>query len=328
MSGNRTTGVLLIVGFTQIAAAVFATVYGGMTSPYLPLYLMAYTLGMRHALDADHIAAIDNVSRSMLSRGERPTGVGLLFALGHSAVVGATTLLAAVGASKLQGSMSHLQTIVATLSSVLAAAILFYLAPRNWRVAWRILRTGTAPIDSVPGSKPGGLVSRLLARFLTARLRGWHMLLIGALFGLGFETATALSMMALVGTQSAQGLRVANLAIFPVLFTAGMVLVDALDGVLMERAYGWALKRPSRHLIYNFSVTLVSALLALFIGLFEAAAAVKQFVAINGNAVIDYVEGHMDAIGAAVIIGFALAYGVAALRSARKISPAGVKTLN
>ncbi len=153
------------------------------------------------------------------------------------------------------------------------------------------------------------------------------MLLIGALFGLGFETATALSMMALVGTQSAQGLRVANLAIFPVLFTAGMVLVDALDGVLMERAYGWALKRPSRHLIYNFGVTLVSALLALFIGLFEAATAIKQFVAIHGSAMIDWVEGHMDGIGAAVIIGFTAAYGVAALRPAIKASPVGAKTM-
>ena len=328
MSGMRTAGVLIVVGVVQFATALFIALFAGLNSPLLPLYLIAYTLGMRHALDADHITAIDNVSRSMLSRGEAPTSVGLLFALGHSAVVDATTLLVAVGATRLQHSMGHFQSILSILSSVLAAAVLLYLVPRNLRIAWAILHRHGRSIDSQAVAPAGGLVSRLLARFLTARLRAWHMLIIGALFGLGFETATALSVVALVGTQSSQGLRVTTLAAFPALFTAGMVLVDALDGILMERAYSWALKRPSRHHMYNFGITLASALLALLIGSFEAATAIRQFVAIHGDAILDWMEAHMDGVGCAAIIGFASAYGVAVLRSDIKASSLDAKRPN
>jgi nickel/cobalt transporter (NiCoT) family protein len=137
----------------------------------------------------------------MLSRGEHPTSVGLFFALGHSAVVSIVTLLVAAGASRLQATVTHLQGVVASLSSILAASILFYTVPRNLGVAWRIFRNRKSSTSSMT-SAAGGVASRLLARFLAAQLRGWHMLLIGALFGLGFETATALSMIALVGAQS------------------------------------------------------------------------------------------------------------------------------
>jgi high-affinity nickel-transport protein len=313
-TNRRTVWVLAIVGVAQVVAVLFVVMFGDLGSTFLAMYLMAYTLGMRHALDADHIAAIDNVSRSMLSRAEHPTSVGLFFALGHSAVVSIVTLLVAAGASRLQAMATHLQGVVASLSSILAALILFYMVPRNLRVAWRIFRNRKSSTSSMTSTAAGGVASRLLARFLAAQLRGWHMLLIGALFGLGFETATALSMIALVGAQSAQGLRVSSLVIFPLLFTAGMVLVDSLDGVLMERAYGWALRRPDRHLIYNFSVTLVSVLLALIIGFVELGASIRQFAVIHGGVVIDFVEGHMDTIGAAVIIGFAGAYVFASLR--------------
>lgn len=328
MSGLRTAGVLTIVGVVQFATALFVALFAGLTSPFLPLYLIAYTLGMRHALDADHITAIDNVSRSMLSRGESPTSVGLFFALGHSAVVSVTTLLVAVGTSRLQQSMGHFQSILSILSSALAAAVLLYLVPRNLRIASAILHADKISIDSSEPAPAGGLVSRILARFLTARLRAWHMLVIGALFGLGFETATALSVVALVMTQSSHGLRITTIAAFPALFTAGMVLVDALDGIVMERAYSWALKRPGRHRMYNYGITLASALLALFIGLFETATAIRQFVSIHGDMILNWMEAHMEGIGCAVIVGFASAYGVAALRSAIKISSLEVKKPN
>jgi nickel/cobalt transporter (NiCoT) family protein len=317
---RRTAWVLVVIAVAQAVAGLFVVLFGDLGTAFLAMYLMAYTLGMRHAFDADHIAAIDNVSRSMLSRGEHPTSVGLFFALGHSAVVSIVTFLVGAGASRLQGTVSHLQGVVASLSSILAASILFYMVPRNLRIAWRIVHNRKSSTHPIANAAGGGVVSRLLARFLTAKLRGWHMLLIGALFGLGFETATALSMIALVGAQSARGLHVLSLAIFPLLFTAGMVLVDSLDGLLMERAYGWALRRPDRHLIYNFSVTLVSALLALIIGFVELAASVKQFVVIHGVLVVDFVESHTDGIGAAVIIGFAgaYAYAFASLRPARQ----------
>jgi high-affinity nickel-transport protein len=313
-TNRRTAWVLAIVGVAQVVAVLLVVLFGNLGSTFLAMYLMAYTLGMRHALDADHIAAIDNVSRNMLSRAEHPTSVGLFFALGHSAVVSIVTLLVAAGASRLQAMATHLQGVVASLSSILAALILFYMVPRNLSVALRIFRSRTSSTSLMTSTAAGGVASRLLARFLAAQLRGWHMLLIGALFGLGFETATALSMIALVGAQSSHGLNVSSLAIFPLLFTAGMVLVDSLDGVLMERAYGWALRRPDRHRIYNLSVTLVSVLLALGIGFVELAASARQFVAINGGVVIEFVESHMDAIGAAAILGFAGAYAFALLR--------------
>ena len=238
------------------------------------LGLTAYVLGLRHAVDPDHIAAIDGTTRKLLADGQRPLGVGFFFSLGHATVVFVLGLLVCAGVRGLggavrdEGSALHQATAVVgplisgTFLVVIDLAILLGIVRQL-----RALRTG----DERPGPElhPSGLMTRGLARVSARVGRSWHMLPLGFLFGLGFDTATEVALLLLAGGAAAGGLPWVAVLCLPVLFAAGMTLVDTVNGAAMSLAYGWALERPVRKLRVNLVLTGLSVALALAIGTSE-----------------------------------------------------------
>jgi high-affinity nickel-transport protein len=236
--------------------------------------LLAYSFGLRHAVDADHIAAIDNVTRKLMRDGKRPISVGLWFALGHSAVVVGLALAIAVTATALAtrfGALKEFGDIVGTLVSTL---FLFVIAAMNvvilagvWR-AFRHVRAGgdfaEQDFDLLMNNR--GLLNRLFRPLFRLVSKSWHMLPIGLLFGLGFDTATEVGLLGISATQAGQGMSIWSIMVFPALFAAGMSLIDTTDGVLMLGAYNWAFVRPIRKLYYNLVITAVSVAVAVVVG--------------------------------------------------------------
>jgi nickel/cobalt transporter (NiCoT) family protein len=319
--GMRAAIVIVTVTLLQLTGwSAVALVYH-QNHTLLALSGMAYVLGLRHALDADHIAAIDNASRNIAGRGERAAGVGLFFALGHSSVVIVTTLVVAIAATRVTGVSAHLRELAALYSTFLSVVVLFLVAPRNILAAVGIYKTMKhGPATGEAGGAPSiGLLARLLRPLLRLRVQSWHMLLIGILFGLGFETATAISVLALAGAQSGSGATIGTVMIIPLLFMAGMTLVDASDGLFMERAYGWALRNPMRHAVYNLIVTSLSALVALTVGSIELTAVMHHLFG-DGSArssALEYIDAHFDLLGGAIIVTFAVIWMIARVRAHR-----------
>ncbi|HSI00801.1 MAG TPA: HoxN/HupN/NixA family nickel/cobalt transporter [Reyranella sp.] len=218
--------------------------------------LLAWSLGLRHAVDADHIAAIDNVTRKLMQEGRQPLTVGLFFALGHSTVVALASAGLAAAVPLLGDRLDVVSRIGGTVGALVSVFFLLVIAAYNFVVV-RSLWLGQAPeVDGGPLTRLGRPLFGLIAR-------PWHMYLLGALFGLGFDTATEVALLGLSASQAAQGMSPWTILVFPALFAAAMALVDTADGVLMNRAYGWALARPERRSTYNLAVTLVSVVVAV-----------------------------------------------------------------
>jgi high-affinity nickel-transport protein len=313
----RFYAVVASVAFLQIIGWLAVAMTYGHRRALVALAAMAFVLGLKHALDADHIAAIDNVSRSIAGRGDRAAAVGFFFALGHSSIVALTSLLIATTASKLSGNFAHVRELASATSTILSVTVLFVIAPRNILIAARIYRTLRHPnagmtISGIPASGP---IAALIRPLLRLKVQSWHMLGIGALFGLGFETATAIAVLALAGAQAGVGGSVGSAMIFPLLFAGGMTLVDASDGILMERAYGWAMQDPRRHAVYNLVVTSFSATLALVVGGIELAAAARHGATESAprGLFLSLVGEHFDAMGAAIVATFVVIWMAAVL---------------
>ena len=236
--------------------------------------LLAYSFGLRHAVDADHIAAIDNVTRKLMQQGQRPVGVGLYFSLGHSAVVAGLSIAVALTASAMAGSFQSMKAVGGIISTSASALFLFAIAIVNVLVLISVYRTFQAvkrgeafvedDFDLLLNSR--GFLSRIFRPLFGLVTKSWHMLPIGLLFGLGFDTATEIALFGISATQAADGASAATILVFPALFAAGMSLVDTTDGVLMLGAYGWAFMKPIRKLYYNMTITAVSVLVALLVG--------------------------------------------------------------
>ena len=241
------------------------------------LGVTAYTLGMRHAFDADHIAAIDNTTRKQLADGGRPLSIGFWFSLGHSSIVFVLVVLLAAGVSALAGQLaddaSVLQQVTGLFGTVISGVFLLLIGVINLfvligiaRVFGRI-RTGTYDEASLERQLQNrGLVNRMVGRLTGAVTRPWHMYPVGLLFGLGFDTATEIGLLALAGGAAAVSLPWYAVLILPILFAAGMCLLDTADGVAMCYAYGWADARPVRKVYYNLVITGLSVAVALGIG--------------------------------------------------------------
>ena len=235
---------------------------------------LAYSFGLRHAFDADHIAAIDNVTRKLMQEGRRPVGVGLFFSLGHSTIVVALSLALAVAATELKDRLDAFKTFGAVAGALVSALFLFAIAFANLFVlvstyrAFRNVRAGApvADVDLDAALAGGGLMARLFRRVFGAVDRSWRMYPIGVLFGLGFDTATEVGLLGIAATQATQGLPIWSILVFPTLFTAGMTLLDTTDSVLMLGAYGWAFVKPARKLYYNLTITATSVVVALIVG--------------------------------------------------------------
>ena len=255
----------------------------------LGVALVTYGLGLRHAVDADHIAAIDNVTRKLMQTGGRPVATGFFFALGHASVVLLVTA-AVVGAAERLGTLREFQAIGGIVSASVSAAFLLAVAAMNVAVfidvlgGWRRVRAGEpCPREESDVLLVGrGLLSRLLRPVFRLITASWQMAPLGFLFGLGFDTATEVAVFGLSAEQSAQGISLAAVLVFPLLFAAAMALVDTTDGVMMLGIYDWALVRPERRLFYNMVVTAVSIAVALLIGGGEALGLLRQLFSLRG----------------------------------------------
>jgi high-affinity nickel-transport protein len=279
----------------------------------LSLCLLAYGLGLRHAVDADHIAAIDNVTRKLMQEGQRPVGVGFFFSLGHSTVVIVMCGVVALGTNVVE---SRFKEIGALVGSSVSAVFLLVIALINFVILVEVFRAFRAAKaghvyseDALQQLLNGrGLLARILRPLFRFVDKSWHMYPVGFLFGLGFDTTSEVALLGLAATQASQQLSAWSILIFPLLFTAGMCLVDTTDGVVMLGAYGWAFVRPMRKLFYNLTITLVSFLIALGIGLLEALGVLAAHFGWQGG-VWEYVSVFNENSGLVgyIVIGLLLA---------------------
>ena len=290
--------------------------------------LTAYTLGMRHAFDADHIAAIDNTTRKLMSDGQRPLAVGFFFSLGHSTVVFGLAVLLATGVRALSGPVeddtSSLHHYTGLIGTSVSGMFLYLIAILNVIVLVGILRMfarlrrGDFDLDKDKAElerqlENRGLLNRFLGRFTRSITKSWHMYPIGLLFGLGFDTATEIALLVLAGTSAAAGLPWYAILCLPVVFTAGMCLLDTIDGSFMNFAYGWALSNPVRKIYYNITITALSVAVALLIGSIELLGLFAGQLGWRG-AFWDWLGGlDLNTVGFAVVGMFVLTWVVALL---------------
>ena len=277
--------------------------------------LIAYGLGLRHAVDADHIAAIDNVARKLMQEGKRPITVGFFFALGHSTVVLAASVVIASTAAGLHQRFPELIEVGGVLGTSISALFLFAVAIINIAVLASVcrllgrVRRGEDYREELPNGLLArrGLLSGLFRAIFRLISRSWHMYPLGFLFGLGFDTATEIGLLGISAAEASKGLPIWSILVFPALFAAGMLLVDTSDGVLMVGAYGWAFTNPVRKLYYNLTITGISVIIAVVVGAIEAFGLFAEKLGIGGR-LADFAAGHPGAIGCSVIGIFAVSW--------------------
>jgi high-affinity nickel-transport protein len=272
---------------------------------------LAYGFGLRHAVDADHIAAIDNATRKLMQDGKRPVGVGWFFAMGHSTVV----ILAAAGvagtATTLAGAFDRFEAVGNLVGTSVSALFLFAIAAANlvilrgvWRTFQRARSSGRLvedDLDLLLDSR--GLYARWLRPLFRLIRRSWHMYPLGFLFGLGFDTATEIALLAVAATASAKGASIGEIMTLPALFAAGMSLVDTTGGVVMLWAYEWAFINPIRKLYYNLTITFLSVVVAVLIAGIETLGLIGDRLALKGAFWDDVgaLGNNFTALGVAVV---------------------------
>ena len=289
----------------------------------LGLGLTAYTLGMRHAFDADHIAAIDNTTRKLMSEGQRPMSVGFWFSLGHSSVVFALCALLALGLRALAGQVgtesSTLQTMTGVIGLAVSGTFLMIIGIINLVVlvgilkVFRAMRSGAydeAALEEQLNNR--GLINRLLGGVTKAVRKPWHMYPVGLLFGLGFDTATEVSLLLLAGGAAAFQLPWYAILTLPVLFAAGMSLLDSIDGSFMNFAYGWAFAKPVRNVYYNITITGLSVAVAMIIGSVELISILVDELGLTSGPLVSVAALDLNQVGYAIVALFVLTW-VAAL---------------
>jgi nickel/cobalt transporter (NiCoT) family protein len=253
--------------------------------------LLAYGFGLRHAIDADHIAAIDNVTRKLMQVGKRPIGVGLYFALGHSSIVIVIATVIAASATTLQDRYPSLVQAGGTVGTLASSMFLLAIGAANafvlvgvYRLFRQVRRGGVYRDDELDSYLVRrGLLGWVLRRVFRLVSRSWHMYPLGLLFGLGFDTASEIGLLGIAASEAAKGLPIWSILVFPALFTAGMALIDTTDGVLMLGAYGWAFRNPVRKLYYNMTITGVSVVVAVLIGGVEALSLIADKLGLSGG---------------------------------------------
>ncbi|HEY3765042.1 MAG TPA: HoxN/HupN/NixA family nickel/cobalt transporter [Gaiellales bacterium] len=275
---------LHVVGFFLLFVVVAPHHYrmGASGAFTIGVGLTAYTLGLRHAFDADHIAAIDNTTRKLMSEDKRPLSVGFFFSLGHSSIVFAMAFLFAIGVRALDGPVTHpgsrLHDLTGLVGTGVSATFLYLIAILNVVIlvgilgVFRDMRSGRydeAELEERLNSR--GLMNRVYGRFTGAVSHPWQMFPIGLLFGLGFDTVTEVALLFLAAGAAGAGLPFYAVLCLPILFAAGMSLLDTIDGSFMNFAYGWAFSQPVRKVYYNITITGLSVLIALVIGTIEVA---------------------------------------------------------
>jgi high-affinity nickel-transport protein len=284
----------------------------------------AYTLGLRHAFDADHISAIDNTTRKLMAEGKRPMSVGFFFSLGHSTIVFVLAFLFAIGIKALNGQVTHdgsqLHNVTNWIGAGVSGAFLYVIAALNVVILWGIInvfremrRSGhydEAELEHQLNTR--GLMNRFFGRFTKTISKPWQMYPIGVLFGLGFDTATEVALLFLAAGAAGAGLPFYAILCLPVLFAAGMSLLDTIDGSFMNFAYGWAFSKPVRKVFYNITITGLSVLVALVIGTIELGGIVAQHLNAQGSFWSWFENININELGL-IIVGMFIATWVVAL---------------
>jgi len=315
-----------VVGIYGILLAfnVGAWVWAVLASRHYPLLLgtalLAYSFGLRHAVDADHIAAIDNVTRKLMQEGKRPVAVGFMFSLGHSTVVVLGSAAIAAAALALQHRMDGVREIGGVVGTLVSAIFLLGIAFVNLIVLRSIYRAfvrvrGGAPyvdedFDMLLADR--GFLSRLFRPMFRIITRSWNMYPLGVLFGLGFDTATEIGLLGISAAEASKGLPLYSILVFPVLFAAGMSLIDTTDNILMLGAYGWAFIKPVRKLYYNMTITFVSVVVAMVVGGIEALGLLAGHFRLSGFFwdAVRRLNNNFGALGYFIIAIFALSWVV------------------
>ena len=287
---------LHVLGFLTLFAVVAPGRYQlGATGTFtVGIGITAYTLGLRHAFDADHISAIDNTTRKLMSDGQRPLSVGFWFSLGHSTIVFALALLISLGVRSLHGavtnSSSRLHHLTSYIGTGVSGGFLYLIAGINIAIligiakVVREMRRGAydeAALEAQLDAR--GFMNRFFGRFTKSITRPQQMYPVGLLFGLGFDTATEVALLVVAGSAGAAGLPWYAILCLPVLFAAGMSLMDSIDGSFMNFAYGWAFSKPVRKVFYNLAITGLSVAVALVIGTVELGGLVASELKLSGS---------------------------------------------
>src|SRR6266571_2730598 len=263
--------------------------------------LLAYTFGLRHAVDADHIAAIDNVTRKLMQEGKRPVAVGFFFSLGHSTVVVLASIGVAATAAVFNDQLEDFRTISGMIGTSVSAAFLLLIAAINvfilvnvYNTFQRVKQGGSYVAEDLDVLLAnGGFFARLFRRLFRLVERSWHMYPLGFLFALGFDTATEVGLLGISAAGGSCGLPIWSILVYPALFTAGMALIDTTDSILMVGAYGWAFVKPVRKLYYNMTITFVSVIVAVMVGGVQALGLLADKFGLSGG-VWDAVTGLND----------------------------------
>jgi nickel/cobalt transporter (NiCoT) family protein len=281
---------------------------------------LAYSFGLRHAVDADHIAAIDNVTRKLMQEGKRPVAVGLMFSLGHSTIVVVGALLIAATALGLQHRLDHFRSIGGVIGTLISAVFLLAIAVVNLIVLRSVYRTFTRVRRGEPYVDEDfdlllanrGFLARIFRPVFAMVRRSWHMYPLGVLFGLGFDTATEIGLLGISAAEASRGLPILSILVFPVLFAAGMSLIDTTDNILMLGAYGWAYIKPIRKLYYNLTITTVSVVVAFVVGGIEALGLLGGQFHLQGTfwGLIGRLNDNFGVLGYCIVALFALAWVV------------------
>ncbi len=317
---------LHVVGFVILIAVVAPHHYalGSSGAFTVGLGLTAYTLGLRHAFDADHISAIDNTTRKLMAERQRPLSVGFWFSLGHSSVVLGLAVLFAVGIRALSGPVrdrgSALHHVTGLIGTGVSGAFLYVIAALNLVVLVGILRVfremrrgrfDEAELERQLNSR--GLMNRVYGRFARMVRRPWHMYPLGLLFGLGFDTATEVALLFLAAGAAGAGLPFYAILCLPVLFAAGMSLLDTIDGSFMNFAYGWAFSEPVRKVFYNLTITGLSVAVALIVGTTELLALAAGELGLKGGFWTTVSQVNINTLGYVIVGLFVATWAIALL---------------
>ena len=315
---------LHVVGFFLLFAVVVPHRFDLGTSGFfgVGIGITAYTLGLRHAFDADHIGAIDNTTRKLMTDGQRPLSVGFFFSLGHSSIVFGLALAFTIGIKGLSGAVSDdgswLHSATGLVGPTVSGTFLWIIGILNLLVLIGIVKVfqrmrhghyDEAELEHQLDNR--GFMTRFYKRATNAVSKPWQMYPVGLLFGLGFDTATEVALLATAGAAAAGGLPIYAILCLPILFAAGMSLLDTIDGAFMNFAYGWAFAKPVRKLFYNITITWLSVVVALVIGTIELMSVLAAKLGLTGQP-WDGVSGlDLNYVGYAIVALFALTWVVA-----------------
>ena len=315
---------LHLIGFFILLALVVPNDYSlGKAGVFgLGVGITAYTLGLRHAFDADHIGAIDNTTRKLMADGQRPLGVGFFFSLGHSTIVFVLAFLFSLGIRGLTGSVEHghsaLHQATGVIGPSVSGAFLFLIGILNLLILLNILRIfrrmrhgdfDEQELEHELDSR--GFMNRFYGRATRAVRKSWHMYPLGVLFGLGFDTATEVALLFLAAGAAGAGLPFYAILCLPILFAAGMSLLDTIDGAFMNFAYGWAFAKPVRKIYYNITITGLSVAVALIIGTIELLSVLADKLSLHGGA-WDWVANlDLNLVGYGLVGLFVLTWAIA-----------------